>query len=71
MRYGNGMMHISISPQYRLRLLDGRYVYMAWHNYCGPEFYHDKHENRLYEDWWKDPLICRALEWFQGRGCTA
>jgi len=62
---------ICVTPFYRLRLLDGRYVYMAWHSFCGPMFFHDRGERREIKEWYKDALICRALEWFQGRGHLA
>ena len=65
----NGIM--CISPLFRLPLEDGRRVYMSWHSYCGPQFYHDKYESRPIDDWWEDSVICRAVEWFQGRGCKA
>lgn len=63
------VIHIcGFSPCYRLPLLDGRRVYMEWHSYLGPSFFYDRDRNRMIDDWWKDCLICRALEWFQGRG---
>lgn len=62
---------ICFSPFYRLRLSDGRYVFMAWHNYCGPTFYHDRAEKREIENWWEDEEICTALDWFQERGNKA
>lgn len=62
---------ICTSPFYRLRLNDGRYVFMAWHRYCGPTFYRGSEEQREIEEWWKDLPICRAVEWFTGRGNRA
>lgn len=62
----NGIM--CVSPFYRLRLDDGGYVFMDWHHFCGPTFYRDKWQNRMIDDWWDDPLICKALAWFEGRG---
>lgn len=53
---------------YKLRLLDGRRVFMEWHHYLGPVFYLDRYLMREIEDWHKDELLCRAVEWFQGRG---
>lgn len=53
---------------HRLRLEDGTCVFMSWHHYCGPEFYRDKMERRLIDEWWDNPLICKALDWFVGRG---
>lgn len=60
-----------MSPSYRLPLADGTRIYMDWHSYCGPTFYRDKAECRVVEDWWENPLICDALDWFQGRGNRA
>ncbi|MEZ6841340.1 hypothetical protein ABVN80_14805 [Acinetobacter baumannii] len=44
---------VCLVPTFRLRLLDGRYVYMTWNNYCGPLFSHDRDETRVIEDWHK------------------
>lgn len=65
-RIPNGI--ICVSPFYRLPLEDGTRIYMDWHHYCGPTFYRDKLCNRVVEDWWENKLICKALNWFQGRG---
>ncbi len=56
------------SPAYKLRLLDGRLVFMEWHHYLGPVFYLDRYLMREIEDWYKDALLCRAVEWFVERG---
>ena len=66
-----GRTFISISSLYRLRLSKGGYVFMSWHDYCGPTFYLDKAERREVEDWWFNTEICRALDWFTGRGNKA
>ncbi len=63
---GNGI--VCWSPTYRLRLEDGRYVFMDWHKWCGPTFYRDRDLYREIEEWWNDTAICKALEWFQKRG---
>lgn len=65
-RIPNGI--ITITPLYRLRLDDGTRVFMTWHPYCGPTFFRDKHGRRLIDDWHENSLICKALEWFIGRG---
>jgi hypothetical protein len=44
---------------------------MDWHSYCGPTFYRDKYMNRIIEDWWENPAICSALDWFISRGKKA
>lgn len=62
---------VCISPFFRLRLEDGEYVYMAWHSYCGPTFFKDKHERRIIDNWYDNMFICKALDWFIGRGCKA
>ncbi len=59
------------SPFYRLPLADGRRVFMSWHNYCGPTFYHDRDERREIEEWYEDKQICDALGWFVSRGRKA
>lgn len=69
-RINNGFIYSS-SSEYRLRLLDGRYIYMDWHYYCGPTFYKDKWLSRTIDDWWDDPMICKAVKWFVGRGKKA
>lgn len=66
---GNGF--VCVSPSFRLRLEDGRHVFMYWHDYCGPIFYKDRKESREIESWWEDKLICKALDWFQARGNRA
>lgn len=68
---GPVIVHISFSPWYRLRLNDGRYVYMEWHNYCGPSFWRDKWLSREIDKWWDDPAMCAAVDWFCKRGCKA
>lgn len=69
MRINNGF--ICTSPFYRLRLDDGRYVFMSWHNYCGPVFFKDRSEQREIDEWWEDLAICRVYRWFIGRGKKA
>jgi len=59
------------SPSFRLRTNDGRYIFMSWHSYLGPTFYHDRNEQREIEEWYKDTAICRALDWFTSRGNKA
>jgi len=59
---------VCISPFFRLPLADGRHVFMDWHSYCGPTFYRDRNSLRVIEDWYEDPLICAALDWFVKRG---
>ena len=65
------LVHISFSEFYRLRLADGTCVFMEWHQYCGPVFYHDKNEKRPIENWWDNELICDQLDWFCNRGKMA
>lgn len=60
-----------VSPFYRLPIEDGTHVFMDWHHYCGPTFYRDKNALRQIDEWWENPLICAALDWFQNRGNKA
>ena len=59
------------SPSYRLRLLDGRYVYMDWHSHLGPSFFRDRALARPMDGWWDDDMMCAAAAWFANRGCRA
>jgi len=56
---------------FRLRLASGGYIYMDWHRYLGPTFYSDRAGNRYIDEWWENPEICEALDWFQNRGNRA
>lgn len=67
----NGIIHISRYRMYRLRLNDGRYIYMSWHPYCGPTIFKDKHETRWIENWYEDEQIVDAVNWFVNRGKKA
>jgi hypothetical protein len=55
------------SPIRRLRLSDGTCVFMEWHTYGGPTFFRDKNLRRMIDEWWTNPLICAALDWFTHR----
>lgn len=56
---------------YRLPLADGTRIYMDWSIYVGPIFFRDRMCQREIEDWYENPLICDALDWFQKRGNKA
>lgn len=62
------IIHISYRMPYRLRLADGTCVFLDWHKYLGPEFFHDKALERAIENWWENDLICDQLDWFIKRG---
>lgn len=62
------IIHISYTPTYRLRLSDGTCVFMDWHKYLGPEFFHDKNTQRPIDEWWENDLINDQLDWFIKRG---
>lgn len=62
---------VCLSPFFRLRLADGSCVFMEWHNYCGPTFFRDRAARRMIDDWWDNPAICSALDWFLQRGKRA
>lgn len=66
-----GNVIVCTSPWFRLRLDDGRHVFMYWHSYLGPAFYPDRNQARMIDGWWEDEAICRALDWFIGRGHRA
>ena len=66
-----GRTIVSFSPSYRLRLEDGRYVFMSWHHYSGPFFYKDRFETREIVHWYEDPLMVKAVNWFIKRGNKA
>lgn len=59
------------SPFFRLPLADGTRVFMSWHNYLGPMFFRDRDERREIEDWYDNPRIIEALDWFCARGHRA
>lgn len=69
--YHIGGAIVTITPTYRLRLEDGRHVFMLYHSYCGPMFYRDRALVREIRDWWEDAAIDRALTWFIRRGRVA
>lgn len=58
-------------PFFRLRLADGTCVFLEWHNYVGPTFYRDRACVRSIDEWYDNPLICAALDWFIERGKKA
>lgn len=62
---------ICMTPFYRLPLADGTRVYMEWHSFLGPMFFKDQACERPIDEWYSDPLICAALDWFTGRGHKA
>lgn len=64
----SAIIHICMNDYYRLRLEDGSYIFMEWHRYCGPQFFKDRAGERLVDEWWENPLICNAVDWFVGRG---
>ncbi|MFV7439662.1 hypothetical protein ACLPJF_22085 [Pseudomonas vlassakiae] len=66
-----GVGYVCFSPAHRLRLADGTCVYLNWHSYLGPTFYRDRCEQREIEDWYENPLIVDALDWFCKRGHRA
>lgn len=59
------------SPFFRLPLADGTRVFMSWHNYLGPIFFRDRYERREIENWYENPRIIEALDWFCNRGHRA
>lgn len=70
LKIGNGFVCVG-TPAHRLRLLDGSYVFMEWHDYMGPIFFKDKANTREIIDWWNYPLLVKAQDWFINRGKKA
>lgn len=68
-RIANGV--ICLPSVFRLPLADGRRVYLETHHYYGPTFYQDRACRREIEDWYADPLIVQACDWFCERGQRA
>ena len=58
-------------PVIRLPLASGGHVFVEWHNYLGPSFFRDHACRREIEEWYTDPEICAALDWFVARGKVA
>lgn len=56
---------------YRMRLDDGRHVWMEWHSFFGPSVYRDRDCNREIVNWYDDLMICAAIQWFIDRGEVA
>lgn len=64
----NGIICSFSSPVKRLRLEDGSYIFMEWHNYAGPIFFKDKKCTKEIEDWYENPLLIQVSNWFIKRG---
>lgn len=62
---------ITLTNSHRLRLSDGTCVFMDWHVWCGPAFFKDRDNRRMLDEWWENPLIVDALDWFIARGHRA
>ena len=66
------IVHVcGIPALYRLRLNGGGYVYMAWHNYCGPTLFRDRACSREIDGWWFDDELSASVDWFIKRGKRA
>lgn len=68
-RIPNGI--VTLTDTFRLRLSDGRHVFMDWHEWYGPTFWHDRSGCREIDYWYENQLIVDALNWFIGRGNRA
>lgn len=69
--HGKERTIVCVSPWYRLPLADGTRIYMEWHRYCGPTFFKNKNCTKEVVEWYENPLICEALDWFCKRGHRA
>ena len=56
------------NPIHRLRLENGQHIFMDYNLFYGPVFYRDRRCSREIEDWWDDPLVCKAFELFLQKG---
>lgn len=56
---------------WRLPLASGGRVYMEFHSYFGPSFFRDRACRREIDEWYTNPEICAALDWFCKRGKVA
>ena len=62
-------VHISWRKPFRLRTRSGGYAFLWWSDYYGgPEFTRDREGERVIEEWWKNPELRDALDWFIDRG---
>jgi len=43
----------------------GRGVWMEWHSYLGPSFYHDKDCQKPMHDWYERPQVVALFEKWQ------
>lgn len=66
-----GNIIVCYNKSYRLRLYDGRYVFMEWHEYLGPTFFRDKWCSIEIENWWEYGMYDIAIKWFVNRGKKA
>lgn len=56
---------------WRLPLADGRRVFLEFHSFTGPYLFRDAACTREIEDWYEDPLLVQAVDWFVQRGKVA
>lgn len=56
---------------WRLPLADGRRVFLEFHSFTGPYLYRDAACTREIEDWFEDPQLVAAVDWFVKRGKVA
>lgn len=63
-----GTAIVCTTPFCRLRLADGTCVFLSYHAYLGPMFFRDYEERREIIDWYDNPLIMAAFDWYCQRG---
>lgn len=68
-RIPNGI--ICVPKIQKLRVADGRHIWVENHYWSGLMVFQDRHCIREYQNWWEDPLISQAITWFTSRGDRA
>lgn len=62
------VIHMSFPDDYHRLHVGNRYIWMTWHNYCGPAFYTDYHCSKPYEPKDEnDPVWDAFGKWFDKR----
>ena len=49
----------------------GRGVWMEWHHYLGPTFFHDKNCQKPMDDWYEHPRVVALFEKWQAANPNA
>ncbi|HET8687108.1 MAG TPA: hypothetical protein VFM18_10665 [Methanosarcina sp.] len=65
----NGVIvHLHFADDYFRFHIGNRYVWMEWHNYCGPSFYWDRNCTKMYDPVDEnDPIWDAFGKWLEKR----